>query len=287
MSWPGPWLKPGDVLTLKAHAKVNLGLHVLGRRADGFHDIDTLFARLELHDTLTLEPRRKGVSLEVEGADLPGGGANLAYRAARLYLERAAGAGGVRLGLTKRIPVAAGLGGGSSDAAAVLRGLAALYPSDLELLELAAQLGSDVPFFADDLGAARAQGRGERLAPLALPVQHLVLANPGVPVSAGDAYRAVRSYDAALPLEAVLSDLRAGRSPSYTNTLQPGVVGLEPAVGEVVQALRATGLYGVLMSGSGSTCFGLARDSREAQGAAARLAERYPAWWVSVTRTAP
>lgn len=274
------------MLTLRAHAKVNLGLSVLGRRPDGFHEVDTLLVRLALHDTLTLTPAAAGVRLEVRGADLgitPT--QNLAYRAAELYLGAAAKARGVVIELTKRIPAAAGLGGGSADAGAVLRGLARLYPADVDLPGLAAQLGSDVPFFAADLKAARAAGRGETLAPLDVPELHLVLVNPGVGVSAGAAYAALERATPPLEQGAILARLARGDAPGYVNALEAGVVGLEPVVGEVLNALRRTDLGGVLMSGSGSTCFGLARGRAAADAVAARLARHYPAWWVCASHT--
>ena len=275
------------MLTLKAHAKVNLGLSVLGRRADGFHDIDTLMVRTALHDTLSLKPAEREVRLSVIGADLGiSPEQNLAYRAAELYLG-AAGEGetrGVELTLEKRIPAAAGLGGGSADAGAVLRGLAQLYPAELDLLRLAAQLGSDVPFFAADLSAARATGRGERLEPVRIPELHLVLANPGIKVSAGDAYGYLQETTPPLELETLLRELKQDE-PSYLNVLEAGVVGLEPVVGEVLAILRQTGLTGVLMSGSGSTCFGLARTQQEARVVAATLKEAYPEWWVYAVHT--
>ena len=167
---------------VKAHAKVNLGLNIVAKRGDGYHEIDTLMARLKLHDVVTLEPTDnsvvQGVTLSVSGADLPEDASNLAYRAAQRYLEAAGETRGIRLSLDKHIPVAAGLGGGSSNAAAVLRGLAELYTSEVDLEALAKVLGSDVPFFLLNTPAARGRGRGEKLEPLPLPTLHLVLVNP-------------------------------------------------------------------------------------------------------------
>lgn len=272
-------------MLIKAYAKINLGLSVLGRRADGFHDIDTLMVRVELHDALTLRPAEQGIRLTVTGADLGiSPEQNLAYRAAELYLNAAGETRGVELALTKRIPAAAGLGGGSADAGAVLRGLAQLYPAEVDLLELAAQLGSDVPFFAADLSAARATGHGERLESVQVPDLQLVLVNPGVGVGAGDAYGQVQGTTPPLELETLLAELDQSE-PSYFNALEAGVVGLEPVVGEVLAVLRETGLTGVLMSGSGSTCFGLAKSQREARLIAATLKEAYPEWWVYATHT--
>lgn len=278
-------------MLINAYAKINLGLSVLGLRKDGFHDVDTLMVRLALHDTITLkptalEPTETGVSLELTGADLGiSPEQNLAYRAAELYLGEAGVTDGVELGLEKRIPVAAGLGGGSADAGVVLRGLAQLYPSDIDILALAAQLGSDIPFFAADLGAARATGRGEKLESVTVPELHLVLVNPGVGVSAGDAYGRLEKLTGPLELETLLGQLERNEEPGYFNALESGVVGLEPVVGEVLAVLHQTDLRGVLMSGSGATCFGLAGSRREAQLIAATLKEAYPEWWVLAAHT--
>lgn len=271
---------------LRAHAKLNLGLAVLGRRDDGFHEIDTLFARLALADELWLA-RAKGVSGVLE----PGAGTaalhglrmdsdNLVLRAAEAYLQAAGGPGGVRVRLRKHVPVAAGLGGGSSDAAAVLRGLARLYPSSVELSPLAGALGSDVPFFLATQCAARAGGRGELLEPLELPRLPVVLANAGIVVSAAQAYRLITAFDPPLAPSDIVERLSSGRDPGYRNTLQEGVMAAYPAVADTLTELRALGLHGVLMSGSGPTCFGLAADTARASAAARELAERRPSWWV-------
>ena len=266
-------------ITLKAHAKVNLGLNITGKRTDGFHELDTLFVRLELHDTIELEPRPEGIVLEIEGADLPTDSNNLAYKAAAVYLEAAGQGEGVHIRLTKNIPIAAGLGGGSSDAAAVLRSLAQLYPAEIDLMSLALALGSDVPFFVLDEVAARGRGRGERLEPVNIPPLHFVLINPGIHVSASAAYGNLKSFGESLELKPLIESLTTA-TPLYTNSLQAGVLALEPEIGKVLSVLEATPLRGVTMSGSGSTCFGLAEDDMEALEIAKDLRDRCPEWWV-------
>ncbi len=270
---------------IKAQAKVNLGLSVTAKRADGFHEIDTLFVRLELHDRLRLEPLASGIELELINTDLPTDAKNLAFRAAEAYLRAGDESRGVRLVLEKQIPIAAGLGGGSSDAAAVLRGLAKLYPAELDLMALAANLGSDVSFFVQNITAARAQGRGELLKPVDLPTLYLVLVNPGIAVSAADAYANLQSFSPGLELDLLLKQLRSGEQPSYVNDLQAGVTKLEPVINNVSTVLNEAGLNGVLMSGSGSTCFGLATDEAAAKLAAAKLSRLYPQWWIKATKT--
>lgn len=278
-------------VALRAAAKINLGLHVVAKRGDGFHEIDSLLARLDLADEVEVVRAGAGVGGEVAFADerlarepLAMDERNLMVRAARAYLAAAGEPGGAVLRVRKRIPLAAGLGGGSSDAAATLRALARLYPSSVELAPLAARLGSDVPFFLLDAPAARARGRGERLEPLELPTRWVVLANPGVGVGAGDAYGALQTFSARLPLVEVRAALAEGLEPPYRNALQAGVALAHREVREALAALRGEGLKGVLMSGSGATCFGLAPSGAEAEAAAARLRAAHPSWWVTAAR---
>ncbi|GIW24994.1 4-(cytidine 5'-diphospho)-2-C-methyl-D-erythritol kinase [Meiothermus sp.] len=273
-------------MELLAPAKVNLGLSVLGRRADGYHELHTIFAALQVGDRLHLEAIPEGVELEVGGADLPANTDNLVYKAAVAYLNAAGWPGGVKVVLEKNLPVAAGLGGGSSDAAAVLRGLSQLYPAALDLPALALGLGADVPFF---LGAGLAEGRGvgEQLRPLEPLEAHLVLLNPGIAVSAAEAYRNLRpeEWQPELDVAGILAAIRAGEEPPYWNTLEQPVFRLVPYLQEIRLELRRAGLLGVLMSGSGSSLFGLAREAEEARFVAQTLRARYPRFWVVATQT--
>ncbi|MCL6525374.1 MAG: 4-(cytidine 5'-diphospho)-2-C-methyl-D-erythritol kinase [Thermaceae bacterium] len=274
------------MLEVLAPAKVNLGLSVLGRLPNGYHELHTVFAALEVGDRLWLEPTPQGIELEVTHAPLDPGPANLAYRAAEAYLEAAGRPGGVRIRLEKHLPLAAGLGGGSSDAAAVLRALAELYPAPLDLPGLALRLGADVPFFLNP-GLAEGCGVGERLRPLEPLRLHLVLINPGIAISAAQAYAHLqpREWQPALDVPAILEALRAGAPPPYWNTLEGPVFRLEPGLAQLKSELHKAGLFGVLMSGSGSTLFGLARDAAEAAAIAKGLRKRHPGFWVQATRT--
>ena len=280
----------GDGLELAAPAKVNLGLHVLARRGDGYHEIDTVLAKLELADTLVVQPAAEGVSGEVTAPEGPGFDTplamdenNLAVRAARLYLEAAGARGGVRIRLEKRVPIAAGLGGGSSDAAAALRGVARLYPAEVDLAPLALEIGSDVPFFLEGSPAARGRGRGERLTPVDLPAVPLVLVNPGVAVSAAEAYAALQNFTSRLDVEAIVARLQRGEDPGARNALQPGVMLAHPPVREALLAVREAGLSGACMSGSGATCFGVAASRDDARRVATEIAADRPGWWVAAT----
>ncbi|GGI78516.1 4-(cytidine 5'-diphospho)-2-C-methyl-D-erythritol kinase [Deinococcus wulumuqiensis] len=269
-----------------APAKINLGLSVLGVRENGYHDLHSLMVPLTVGDELEIRPA-EALTLRVEGADLPTDERNLVYRAARAYLDAAGVTGGADIVLHKRLPLASGLGGGSSDAASTLLALAELYPSDVDLPALALSLGADVPFFLLG-GAALAQGVGERLTPIHdLPPVHLVLANAGAEISAGDAYRwldETGDFSSPLRLDAIRQALASGVEVPYFNSLQAGVLAHFPSVLTTLEALADAGLHSVLMSGSGATCFGLARDEAQAQAAAGALAAQFPQWWVKVAR---
>lgn len=273
-----------------APAKINLGLAVLGQRTDGYHELHSIMVPLTVGDELELTPAR-GLSLHVRGASLPTDHRNLVYLAAERYLHAASldsATHGVSIVLSKALPLASGLGGGSTDAATTLMALARLYPAGLDLAPLAQGLGADVPFFL--MGqSALAQGVGEVLTPLELPALDLVLVNPGDEISARDAYRWLDDEDGftpALPLDRVLHALDAGSPLPIYNALQGPVAARTPGVRLALRALSAqSGLHSPLMSGSGSTCFALARSAAQAQEAAARLADEHPSWWVQPARS--
>jgi 4-diphosphocytidyl-2-C-methyl-D-erythritol kinase len=290
-------LANGSPRLWRAPAKVNLTLHVLGRRTDGWHELDSVVAFAGCCDWLAFEPA-DGLSLTVDGPTALAAGpadGNLVLRAARALAERVAR---LRLGcfhLRKVLPVAAGLGGGSSDAAAALRALAAangLAPDDTRLFAAAATVGADVPVCVDPR-ARRMSGRGERLGgALRLPPLPAVLANPGAAVATPAVFAALglnpgASLDApAAPrLEAgsdaarALSALQGGR-----NDLQASAMQLAPSIGDTLDALtRLDGARLARMSGSGATCFALFDDRHAAARAARALAGAHPAWWVRAT----
>lgn len=272
-----------------APAKLNLGLSVLRARADGYHELHSVMVPLSLGDELEVAPA-DDLRLQVQGADLPTDAGNLVYRAARAYLDAAGERRGAHLRLFKQLPLASGLGGGSSDAATTLMALARLYPARLDLMALARMLGADVPFFLAGR-AALAEGLGERLTPLPLPRVHLVLVNPGTPVSARDAYAwldAEEGFTQPLDLEALVEGLgHGGGAPQlpYFNALQGPVLARHPDIREALAALSAVGLSSPLMSGSGSSCFALAGSDEQADHAARALASRHPDWWVRAAYT--
>lgn len=278
--------RPPAAQTYLAPAKVNLGLSVRGLRADGYHELHSLMVPLAVGDEVRVTPGDT-LTLTVEGADLPADERNLVHRAARAYLDAAGAGRGAAITLRKHLPLASGLGGGSSDAATTLMALARLYPANVNLPELARSLGADVPFFL--LGhSALAQGVGEVLTSLPVPRVPLVLVNPGVEVSARDAYTWLdgeEDFTPELDVEGILAALSGGRDVPYHNALQGPVAARHAPVREALAALQGAGLRSPLMSGSGATCFALAASDDGAFDAACALQARHPGWWIVATST--
>jgi 4-diphosphocytidyl-2-C-methyl-D-erythritol kinase len=281
----------------RAPAKVNLTLHILGRRADGWHELDSVVAFAGCGDWLGFEPGPQ-LGLTVDGPTAAAAGEtgdNLILRAVRALGERVAGLRVGKFQLRKNLPVAAGLGGGSSDAAAALRALAEEngLPADDPRLSAAAQAtGSDVPVCLVP-HARTMRGRGEILGPpLQLPPLFAVLVNPRVAVATPAVFArlgyAKREFSAlpvaAAPLarsdrSAAMLALRQGR-----NDMEAAACGLEPTISRVLEALSARpGAALVRMSGSGATCFALFDARSAASQAAAALAQQHPSWWVRAT----
>lgn len=268
----------GRALTIEAFAKVNRGLRVLGKRPDGFHEIDTIFQTVDLTDTLFFLEGEEGdgtISLTIEGAELPADESNLILRAAHGLRERFPVRIGARIHLSKRIPIGGGLGGGSSNAAAALRGLSELWNlpvTDADLHLLAAELGSDVPFFLLG-GRARGRGRGEVLKPLPDGSEEwLVLAFPPFSLSTAAVYGALSAP--ALTDSAVQTNLRGseiGGGPDR-NDLEPAAESLRGELRRLRLALSDHGASSARLSGSGSTVFGVFGDETSARRAFKGLA---------------
>jgi len=282
-----------SVVRVLAPAKVNLRLRVLGSRTDGYHDLDTLFQAIDLTDEVEVELCPEGIELDVQNADLGPVTDNLAYRAAARLAGCLGYEGGIAVSLTKRIPAGAGLGGGSSDAAAVLRCLAKLLDvpeQDRRVSEAAEQLGSDVPFFLSGRPLARGRGRGEILEPMTpLPTADLVLVSPPVHVSTAKAYGALSDSRLGASAETPESSAPSPRSwddvaLQAVNDFQPIISTQHAEVRRALDALESRGARFALMSGSGSSVFGLFGSRAEAERVAAELTARL-SWPCRAVRT--
>ena len=286
-----------ECLSVRAPAKINLFLRVTGRRADGYHTLQTRMQKVGLFDLLEVQRGGEGVRLHCVGADLPENAENLVHRAASLFLEtvaqrRGRTLGGVKISLTKNIPIAAGLGGGSSDAAAALKALNFLFEAGLTAGELAAiglELGADVPFFLADTPAALAVGIGEILTPVApLSGCFVLLVNPGFSVSTRWVYQTFaltkeekttifkNFRESADPAgQPCLSATVEGLPAALENDLETVTITRYPEIGRIKEELLAHGAVAALMSGSGPTVFALFSDQQAAETCRVLFARRF------------
>lgn len=276
-----------------APAKVNLFLHVGNKRPDGYHELESLVAFASIGDELTFEPA-DALSLDVTGpfaTALNGEDDNLVVRAARRFAELAAVKPNVQITLTKNLPVASGIGGGSSDAAATLRGLSRMWPGRTNLQALwniGSELGSDAAVCVLP-GCWWMSGRGERFASVReLGTFDALLVNAGTPVSTAQVYGGLRERTGSGKINRPqrLSTVRAVADyllPAR-NDLQGPALQISPDIGEVLAGLANTGALLSRMSGSGGTCFGIYADPVSARAAAERLSGANPGWWVAPTK---
>jgi 4-diphosphocytidyl-2-C-methyl-D-erythritol kinase len=266
-------------LRLPSFAKINWNLSVLGRRADGFHELRTIFQTITLHDDLTLAERADGqLQLTCDAPDIPVDERNLIYRAAAALKEQYGLRRGASVHLEKRIPAEGGLGGGSSNAAVALMGLAFLWNLKLSLAELCAlgaRLGADVPFFFTG-GTALGTGLGTRITPLPeVSAEHLLIVTPGAKVATAEAYGALNVPALTKPLsDTILASSRGDEHfadsfpDALHNDFERVIFGLKPEVERAKTALVLSGARAALMTGSGSSIFGIF-ENQEAQERAA------------------
>lgn len=268
-------------------AKVNLFLDVLGKRADGYHEVETLLAAVNLYDTLELQPNGDGeLKLECHPDTIPTGPGNLVWKAAEALRRTFGVTAGATMRLTKRIPHEAGLGGGSSDAAAAIAGLNAVWGLNRtlgELLPVAAEVGSDVPGLLmcsanpDRHMTALCRGRGEDVYGFGIgPPIHLVIVKPPVGCPTGEVYKRFRPENANGPgLKTFLNALRTGDAEKLAaamfNALQPAAFDLQPLVRKVYDRLTNCRPLGVLLSGSGASVFAVGRSAADAAAVADRF----------------
>jgi len=276
-------------ITLKAPAKVNYLLDVIRRRPDGYHDLRMVMQRVDLSDeiaiTLTDTP---GITVTCGKHGVPDGPGNIAWKAANVLLELSGGTQGARISITKNIPVAAGLGGGSSDAASVLMGmneLLGLGLSDQRLMEIGVTLGADVPFFIFKR-TALAEGIGEALTVMPeMPTAWVLLVNPGVHVSTAWVYKNLRLTNrgelAKLPsFYGSIQDICS----IFSNDLEEVTIPAFPVIADIKETMLRHGALGAMMSGSGPTVFGLYQDRESAEQARAAVSDGTD-WFAAVVET--
>lgn len=277
----------------RAYAKINIGLDVLRRRPDGYHEVKMIMQTVDIYDDLILERTSEpGIHLQTDHEELSAGQDNLICRAAALLMEAQKITEGVNITLTKRIPIAAGMAGGSSDAAATMRGLNVLFDMGYtveELQRLGVKLGADIPYCIVG-GTMLSEGIGEILTPLAAPPDaHLAVAKPDIDVSTAFVYGNLHVEhlqehpDIDGMAEALLhGDLR-GVCDRMGNVLETVTVQKYPVIEEIKDLMREMGAQNALMSGSGPTVFGIFPDRRQAESAAAAIQKKWLARQIFVT----
>lgn len=272
-----------DKTIQRAYAKINIGLDVLRRRADGYHEVKMIMQTVDIYDELVLERRKQpGIELRMDNSELPSGGDNLICRAADLLFREKKITGGVNISLTKRIPIAAGMAGGSADAAAALRGVNELFDLGYSLTELQALgvgLGADIPYCLAG-GTMLSEGIGEILTPLpAPPAAHLVIAKPDINVSTAFVYGNLHADSLAWhpDIDGMIAALQKGDLDGITgrlgNVLETVTVKAHPVIEQIKELLRKQGAENALMSGSGPTVFGIFKE-KETAARAAEAVER-------------
>lgn len=281
-----------ETLKLNAYAKINLGLDVIGRLPNGYHEVKMIMQSVGICDELTFEKQPSGITVTTDSGELPTDENNLIYRAAKLLLDTCAVKEGVRIHLTKRIPIAAGMAGGSTDAAATLKAVNQLFrfgKTKEELMELGVKIGADVPYCILG-GTALAEGIGERLTPLPpMPNCHLLVAKPDINVSTKYVYT---TLDAAPILfhpdidgmtAAIFAGDLTGITAKLGNVLETVTVPAHPIISKIKEKFLELGSDGVLMSGSGPTVFGIFSDKTAAEKAYASMKQSSLAGQVFLT----
>jgi 4-diphosphocytidyl-2-C-methyl-D-erythritol kinase len=282
---------PQSLITIKSCAKINLYLKVIKKRTDGYHEVRTGLVPLELHDTITLQKTTDKITISCDDKSVPADKSNLAYKAAMLFLENTSINTGLNITIQKNIPVAAGLGGGSSNAAATLVGLNEMFDSPLskeKLIAISSKIGADVPFFID-CKPVHASGIGDIfVSPLNLPELHILLINPLFGVSAAWAYNnlALKGRDEAVGERHTFAQLNKAKDVAaiLKNSLEEPVAKKYPVIDKMKKELANTGCIGALMSGSGPTVFGIYDDHDAAASAMQKIRSAMPDFLVILTK---
>ena len=261
------------MITERAYAKIDLSLDVTGKRPDGYHEVRMVMQTVDIYDTLTFEKADEGITIDVGGSPLPADGDNLIYKASKAVMDKCGITGGVTISLDKHIPIAAGMAGGSSDAAAALRGVNRLYECGLspeELREIGVKIGADVPYCVEG-GTVLAEGIGEKLTFLSpLPEYILAVAKPERGVSTGNIYKSLDEIFDTITHPDVDAMLEAFKAQDMSfvkylgNVLEYVTIPLCPEVDEIKKIFRESNTVGTLMTGSGPTVFAFFEDRDEA-----------------------
>ena len=278
-------------IQIKSYAKINWTLQVLFKREDGYHELRTIYQTVSLHDTLTVTETDGPIEILCDDPRVPRDETNLAFKAAAALREAAGASMGARIEIVKRIPVAAGLGGGSSNAAATLLALVKLWQVEIDertLFRIAASLGSDVPFFLMG-GTALGVGRGEEVSPIEqVDCQHLLLVNPGFAVSTRNAYEKLSRLTRPEAANNIPFTLLTAKGITELplvarNDLEEAVVAAHPEIAEVKRRLLSLGARHALMSGSGAAVFGVFDNSQAIEQAESEA--RAAGYWAQGVRT--
>ena len=269
-----------DTIIRKAYAKINLALDVVRRLPNGYHEVRMIMQTVDICDVLTFAKADEGIQLKVDNIELPTDGNNLICKAARLLLETAGVSAGVNITLEKHIPIAAGMAGGSTDAAATLLAVNELYDLGFgldALKEIGVKIGADVPYCIEG-GTALAEGIGEVLTPLVAPPDcHLVVAKPDINVSTKFVYENLKANELKVhpDVDGMIDALKAGDltgiSMKLGNVLETVTIPAYPIIRDIKDTLRENGAINALMSGSGPTVFGLFTDKEQAGVAAEKI----------------
>lgn len=270
-------------MRLRALAKINLGLDILRKREDGYHEVRMVMQTIQMYDVLEIRRVKKpGISLSVNYPYIPNDERNLVYKAAKLLMDEFQVKSGVDIRLEKFIPVAAGMAGGSSDAAAALVGINRLFKlglSEKDLMDRAVNIGADVPYCVMR-GTALAEGIGEKLTRITpVPDCFVLIGKPGINVSTKAAYESLQldKITTHPDIDGMIKDIECGNLLAMTekmgNVFEPGIIGKYPVIGEIKELMEAHGALKAMMSGSGPTVFGIFDDRKKMEAAAAALRE--------------
>ena len=270
-------------MRLRALAKINLGLDILRKREDGYHEVRMIMQTIQMYDVLEMRKVKKpGISMSVNYPYIPSDERNLVYKAAKLLMDEFQVKEGVEIRLEKFIPVAAGMAGGSSDAAAALVGVNRLFKlglSEKDLMERAVNIGADVPYCVMR-GTALAEGIGEKLTRIAqVPDCFVLIGKPGINVSTKAAYESLQldQIQTHPDIDGMIRDIESGDLRAMTekmeNVFEPGIIGRYPVIGEIKALMEEHGALKAMMSGSGPTVFGIFDDRKKMEEAAAVLRE--------------